>query len=93
MYLTDYREERLIDVIRCIEPELFTTVTGLDISDFEKLNEVGIFNSALMNQAVFAFKRFEEASLSYAGGRQMSEYTGGFDTVVKHEDLKRITDN
>lgn len=92
MYLTDYREERLIDVIRCIEPDLFTKVTGLEISDFEKLNEVGIFNSALMNQAVFAFKRFEEASLSYAGGISLSNYAGGFDTVVKREDLKRMTD-
>ena len=92
MYLTDYREERLIDVIRCIEPDLFTTVTGLEITDFEKLNEVGIFNSALMNQAVFAFKRFEEASLSYAGGISLSNYAGGFDTVVKREDLKKMTD-
>ena len=57
-----------------------------------KLNEVGIFNSALMNQAVFAFKRFEEASLSYAGGISLSNYAGGFDTVVKREDLKRMTD-
>ena len=45
-----------------------------------------------MNQAVFAFKRFEEASLSYAGGVILSNYAGGFDTVVKREDLKRMTD-
>ena len=92
MYLTDYREERLIDVIRCIEPDLFTTVTGLDITDFEKLNEVGVFNSALMNQAVFAFKRFEEASLTYAGGATLPDHAGGFDTVVKRSELKKITE-
>ena len=34
MYLTDYREESLVDVIRNVEPALFTKVTGLKIKEF-----------------------------------------------------------
>ena len=92
MYLTDFREESLIDVITCLDTSLFTKVTGLEIEDFRKLNEVGVFNSALMNQAVFAFKRFEEASLNYAGGATLKDFSGGFDTVIKRSDLKQITE-
>jgi hypothetical protein len=34
MYLTDYREYSLEDVIRQLEPRLFKKVTGLTIKDF-----------------------------------------------------------
>jgi hypothetical protein len=34
MYLTDFRENTLQDVITKIEPELFRTVTGLTVGDF-----------------------------------------------------------
>ena len=34
MYLTDYREYSLRDVITQLEPELFKKVTGLDVKDF-----------------------------------------------------------
>jgi len=50
-------------VITNIEPELFAKVTGLKVSDFEKLCEIGVFNSQVMNSAIPAFKRFEESSL------------------------------
>ena len=53
MYLTDYREERLIDVIRNFEPELFTKVTGLTIRDFDRMCEIGVFNQNELNQAIF----------------------------------------
>lgn len=39
MYLTDYREQMLIDVIRNLEPELFTKVTGLTIHEFDLMCE------------------------------------------------------
>jgi hypothetical protein len=35
MYLTDYRERSLKDVITQLEPALFKKVTGLDVKDFE----------------------------------------------------------
>lgn len=67
MYLTDFRENTLYDVITKIEPGLFKTVTGLTVEDFNLLVNLGVFNSTQMNQAVFAFRRYEDASLSYTG--------------------------
>ncbi len=66
MYLTDYRERCLKDVITQLEPGLFKKVTALSIKDFELLVSLNVFNSALMNDAVYKFKRYEDASLSYA---------------------------
>lgn len=62
MYLTDYREESLIDVIRNIESALFTKVTGLKISDFDALCKIGVFNTQALNQSIYMFKRQEAAS-------------------------------
>ncbi|BCA56878.1 hypothetical protein W02_40180 [Nitrospira sp. KM1] len=59
MYLTDYRERSLKDVITQLEPGLFRKVTGLTMKDFELLVGLGIFNSALLNDAVYKFKRYE----------------------------------
>lgn len=63
MYLTDYREYSLKDVITQLEPELFRKVTGLSVKDFELLVSLNVFNEALMNDAVYKFKRYEDASL------------------------------
>jgi hypothetical protein len=63
MYLTDFREQRLKDVITRLEPKLFKRVTGLTTTDFERLVSLGVFNSALMNDAVWKFRRYEDASL------------------------------
>jgi len=84
MYLTDYRENTLKDVITKIEPGLFQTVTGLTVGDFELLVSLNVFNSTQMNQAVFAFRRYEDASLSYTGIESHSGLRryGLFDTVV-----------
>ena len=67
MYLTDFRENRLPDVITKLEPDLFRTVTGLKVDDFKILVSLGVFNPVHMDNAVFAFRRYEDASLSYAG--------------------------
>ena len=67
MYLTDYRERTLKDVITQLEPALFKKVTGLNVKDFELLVSLGVFNDSLMNDAVFKFKRYEDASLEYTG--------------------------
>ncbi len=67
MYLTDFRENTLKDVITKIEPDLFQTVTGLTIKDFHLLVSLKVFNTEQMDQAVFAFRRYEDASLRYTG--------------------------
>lgn len=67
MYLTDYRERSLKDVITQLEPVLFKKVTGLVVKDFELLVSLGVFNSSLMNDAIYKFKRYEDASLEYIG--------------------------
>ena len=67
MYLTDYREYTLYDVIHQLEPELFRKVTGLTLQDFDLLVSLGVFNRELMNDAVYKFKRYEDASLVYTG--------------------------
>lgn len=88
MYLTDYREYSLKDVITQLEPELFRKVTGLSVKDFELLVSLNVFNEALMNDAVYKFKRYEDASLIYAGVDRHSndKGVGLFSTVVSKED-------
>jgi len=87
MYLTDYRERSLKDVITQLEPGLFKRVTGLTIEDFELLVSVGVFNSGLMNDAVYKFKRYEDSSLRYAGiDKHGSTDIGLFDTVISNDD-------
>src|SRR5581483_4695707 len=84
MYLTDFRENTLKDVITKLEPELFLSVTGLTVADFDLLVGLKVFNTEQMNQAVFAFRRYEDASLRYTGIESHEGLTvvGGFDTVV-----------
>ncbi len=67
MYLTDFREEALVDVIESLDTQLFERVTGLTLDDFHKLAEVGVFNPAHMNEAIWQFRLFERASLHYLG--------------------------
>lgn len=84
MYLTDFRENTLQDVITKIEPELFKVVTGLTVKDFHLLVRLKVFNTEQMNQAVFAFRRYEDASLRYTGIESHVGLThyGLYDTVV-----------
>ena len=89
MYLTDYRERSLKDVITQLEPGLFKKVTGLSVKDFELLVSLGLFNSAHMNQAVFGFKRYEDASLSYIGiNKHAGQAIGLYDTVLSREEYE-----
>ena len=91
MYLTDYREMSLKDVITQLEPGLFKKVTGLDVKDFELLCSLGVFNANLMNQAIFSFKRYEDSSLSYTGiDKHEGKDVGGWDTVIKREEYERM---
>jgi hypothetical protein len=91
MYLTDYRERSLRDVITQLEPGLFKKVTGLAVKDFELLVSLGVFNSALMNDAVYKFKRYEDSSLSYTGiDKHEGEDIGLYDTVITREDAQVV---
>lgn len=83
MYLTDYREYSLKDVIMQLEPELFRKVTGLTLKDFDLLVGLGVFNRDLMNDAVYKFKRYEDSSLTYTGiNAHNGTVVGGWDTVI-----------
>lgn len=84
MYLTDFRENTLHDVITKLEPDLFKSVTGLTVKDFDLLVSLGVFNATHMNQAVFAFRRYEDSSLAYTGidSHPRLRHYGLYDTVV-----------
>lgn len=83
MYLTDFREYCLKDVIEQLEPTLFRKVTGLTLKDFSLLVSLGVFNSELMNDAVYKFKRYEDSSLEYTGiDRHTGSVVGLWDTAI-----------
>ncbi len=92
MYLSDYRENTLKDVITQLESSLFKKVTGLDVKDFNLLCELNVFNTPLMNDAVWKFKRYEDASLVYTGlrSRHANEAVGLFDTVLSAEEYGKL---
>lgn len=88
MYLTDYREHCLRDVIEQLEPSLFQRVTGLTQKEFQLLVELAVFNSNLMNDAVYKFKRYEDSSLHYIEtGRGNDRINIGlYDTIISNKD-------
>ena len=91
MYLTDFREYCLRDVITQLEPELFRKVTGLTIPDFELLISLNVFNAALMNDAVYKFKRYEDSSLSYTGIQAGDlSAVGLYDTVIYRQQKESV---
>ena len=91
MYLTDYRERCLKDVITQLEPGLFKKVTGLNVEDFNLLCSLGVFNAPLMNDAIFKFKRYEDASLSYTGiNRHANDEVGGWDTTIRKAEYEKL---
>ena len=92
MYLSDYREFSLKDVITQLEPRLFKAVTGLEVQDFELLVSIGVFNDAVMNDAVYKFKRYEDSSLSYSGIDKHSsdKNVGLFSTAISKEDYDEM---
>lgn len=92
MYLTDYREQSLKEVITQLEPGLFKKVTGLSVRDFELLVSLGVFRDSVMNDAVYKFRRYEDASLSYTGIEKHSydARVGLFDTSLTKEDFEEM---
>ena len=91
MYLSDKREHTLQDVITQLEPELFRKVTGLYVQDFHLLERLNVFNGALMNDAVFKFKRYEDSSFEYTGIRSREDdRVGGFNTSLTVDEHRKI---
>ena len=91
MYLTDYREQCIKDVITQIEPTLFKKVTGLNVTDFDVLCSIGLFDPEKMNQGIFGFRRYENSSLTYTGiDKHAGEAIGGWDTVLKRSEYDEL---
>ena len=91
MYLTDYREQTIKDVITQIEPELFKKVTGLSVKDFDVLCSIGLFDPEKMNQGIFGFRKYENSSLNYTGiDKHEGESIGGWDTVIRREEYEAL---
>ncbi|MCB9411674.1 MAG: GIY-YIG nuclease family protein [Actinobacteria bacterium] len=84
MYLTDFREEALTDVIESLDTQLFERVTGLTLDDFHRLSEVGVFHPQHMNEAIWQFRLFERSSLGYLGdgGAPLAARVGLWDHSV-----------
>lgn len=90
MYVTDFREESLKDIIESLDSDLFTRVTGLTVDDFRLLNKIGVFNAQHMNAAIYQFKSFEDASLHYADEHapEASGRVGLWDTTIPRSELR-----
>ena len=60
--------------------------------DFNLLCSLNVFNASLMNDAVYKFKRYEDASLVYTGleSKHEGEGVGLFNTVLTSEEYKSL---
>jgi hypothetical protein len=66
----------------------------LTVKDFELLISLGVFNSSLMNDAVYKFKRYEDASLTYTGiNKHVGDDIGLYDTVLSSHDYEGTIEN
>lgn len=55
------------------------------------LCSLGVFNAPLMNDAIFKFKRYEDASLTYTGiNRHIADEVGGWDTTIRKEQYEKL---
>ena len=92
MYLTDYREETLEDVITQIDKKLFTKVTNITQPVFRKLVSIGVFPRSKMNKHVLSFRNVENNSLEYLGvDSHISDKIGGWDVKINKSDLPGST--
>jgi len=61
----------------------------LSVRDFDLLVSLNVFNSALMNDAIYKFKRYEDASLEYIGiNRHEGDAVGLYDTVISNDEYQ-----
>ena len=91
MYMTDCREQTVNDVICTYEPDLFKLVTGLETDDYKTFIELGVFDSAKVNAACGAFRRYEDSSMTYSGiDKHEGEEMGLFDISISPENYKKM---
>ena len=94
MYVTQIREQALKDIILGVDGDLFERVTGLTVTDFKLLNEIGVFNRIQMEAAIYQFRAFESASLEYAakpGAPRVERPIGLWDRVLQPgEDIDEV---
>lgn len=91
MYLTDEREKSVKEVITQVETSLFTKTTGITLETFNELCKIEIFNIQSLNAAIFAFKQYEESSLTYIGNsKHNSNIVGGWDNQYTKEEAEEL---
>lgn len=92
IYLADDRREATLqNIIYPLEPNLFKKVTGITHEDFETLKDIGLFNSTLMNNCIYDFRKYEEESLEYTGiKKHLGENVGGYDTSITEEEFEMM---
>ena len=55
------------------------------------LCSLGVFNAPLMNDAIFKFKRYEDASLTYTGlDKHADDEVGGWDTTIRKTQYEKL---
>lgn len=55
------------------------------------LCSLGVFNAPLMNDAIFKFKRYEDASLTYTGiDKHTNDEVGGWDTTIRKTQYEKL---
>tara|TARA_B110000879_G_C11165054_1_gene510785 strand:- start:251 stop:2758 length:2508 start_codon:yes stop_codon:yes gene_type:complete len=88
MYLTDFREETLKDIILKLDPKLFKQVTSITTEEFEVMLDANLYNSSMLNTNIAKFKLVEDASLHYKGlTKHDPEYIGLWDTRTSAEEF------
>lgn len=91
MYLTDDREKSIKELITQIETDLFIKTTGITLDTFNELCKIDIFNVQTLNAAIFAFKQYEDSSLSYMGNsKHNSNIVTGWDSTYSKEEATEI---
>jgi hypothetical protein len=87
MYLTDFRENTLQDVITKLEPELFLAVTGLTVKDFHLLVRLRVFNTEQDEPGCLRLPplRRRLAPLHGVESHEGLTHYGLYDTVVARE--------
>ena len=52
---------------------------------------LGVFNAPMMNDAIFKFKRYEDASLTYTGiNKHTNDEVGGWDTTIRKTQYEKL---
>lgn len=72
--------------------EVFTAER--EVNAMLDLVSLGVFNSALMNDAVYKFKRYEDSSLEYVGiNKHEGQNEGLYDTVITRDKYESTFEN